>query len=103
MANRLRKAGFTRVIHVDGGLHAWLAAGLPVQGDGRGAMSLDSQVRLMVGLGVVVSILVGWMLHPVAYVVGVALGLSLVYTGLSGSCVLSNLLAQMPWNAVSGK
>jgi rhodanese-related sulfurtransferase len=49
-ADRLRAAGFTNVVHVDGGTNAWTSADLPVVRGERSVISLERQVRIAAGL-----------------------------------------------------
>jgi glyoxylase-like metal-dependent hydrolase (beta-lactamase superfamily II)/rhodanese-related sulfurtransferase len=99
VAESLKQAGFEHVVHVDGGTNAWVAAGLPVEQSSEAPMmSLERQVRVVVGLVVLAGVLIGALLHPVGYWIAAAFGAGLSYTGLSNSCGLSLLLAKMPWN-----
>lgn len=97
-AERLRAAGFTNVVHVDGGTNSWSSAGLPLVEGGRNVMSLERQVRITAGLFIVLGVIAGALLHPAAYWLSALIGAGLVYAGLSNTCGMSMVLARFPWN-----
>jgi rhodanese-related sulfurtransferase len=93
---KLTAAGFTNVINVEGGTQACEQAGVPVV---RAAvMPIPRQVQIVAGglalLGGVLAVAV----HPWFAGLPVAVGLGLLLTGLTGSCLLGMAMAKMPWN-----
>ena len=100
-ADRLRAAGFTNVVHVDGGTNAWTSAGLPAERGGRSVISLERQVRIAAGLLSVLGIIAGAWIHPAGYGVSALIGAGLVYAGVTNSCGMSMILARLPWNQAS--
>jgi glyoxylase-like metal-dependent hydrolase (beta-lactamase superfamily II)/rhodanese-related sulfurtransferase len=96
-AERLRSAGFRRVVHFDGGTNAWRAAGLPLIGGG-GAMSLERQVRLTAGVLVIASVAAGALLGWAGYAIAALIGVGLTVSGLTDLCAARLLLSKMPWN-----
>ncbi len=101
-ADRLRAAGFTNVVHVDGGTNAWESAGLPAVRGERSVISLERQVRIAAGAISVLGIVVGAWIHPAGYAVPALIGAGLVYAGVTNSCGMSMVLAKLPWNQASG-
>jgi len=97
-AARLRNAGLTNVIHVDGGTNAWVAGGLPVERGPRNVISLDRQMRITAGALIVAGIAVGALWHPAGYWLAGLIGAGLAYAGLSNTCGMTVVLAKMPWN-----
>lgn len=97
-ADRLRAAGFTSVVHVDGGTNAWISAGLPVVRGERRVISLERQVRIAAGLFCVLGVIAGAWIHPAGYGVPALIGVGLVYAGVTNSCGMSMILARLPWN-----
>lgn len=89
-------------IAVDGGISAWQRAGLPVLQSSKSlAISvppINQQVQIIVGI----SILLGWYLsmrvHPAFIYLTVAMGIGMLFTGLTGNCIMARMLAVMPWN-----
>jgi len=100
-ADRLRAAGFTNVVHVDGGTNAWTSADLPLLRGERSVISLERQVRIAADLISVLGIIAGALIHPAGYVVSALVGAGLVYAGVTNTCGLSMVLARLPWNQVS--
>ena len=98
---KLTEAGGDRIVNVDGGTDAWVAAGLPVN-RGRKAMSLERQVRIAAGLLVFSGVLLGWSLHTYFYALPALVGVGLIFAGITDWCGMGMLLARMPWNQGSG-
>lgn len=96
---RLAAAGIAAV-SVEGGTLAWDAAGLPVV-RGTKAMSLERQVRILIGSIVLASSLLAYFVHP--YWIGVTafFGGGLIFSGITDFCGLALILARMPWNQVA--
>ncbi|MEO8737326.1 MAG: rhodanese-like domain-containing protein [Edaphobacter sp.] len=94
---RLARCGMT-VSVIEGGMDAWIRAGLPVTRTTGTSWSLERQVRLVAGLLVLcgtVAALVwgrGW-LGLTGFV-----GAGLAFAGLTDTCLMGRLLARMPWN-----
>ncbi len=97
---RLRAAGLSNVVNVEGGTRAWEAAGLPVI-RGKKTISLERQVRIAAGSLVLVGTLLGAFVHP--YLLGLAgfVGAGLIFAGITDTCGMGMLLARMPWNQAS--
>lgn len=92
----LSQAGL-KVIHVEGGTGAWIAAGLPVV-TGKKAMGLERQVRIAAGTLVFTGVLLGFFVHPWIYALSGFVGAGLVFAGLTDTCAMGMLIAKMPWN-----
>lgn len=93
-------SGFTNVISIEGGTHAWDQAGLPVV-RGKKAISLERQVRIAAGATVLISSLLGAFVSP--YWIGLAAfaGAGLMFAGITDTCAMGMLMARMPWNQVT--
>jgi sulfur dioxygenase len=100
-ADRLRAAGFTNVVHVDGGTNAWTSADLPLLRGERSVISLERQVRIAAGLISVLGIIAGALIHPAGYLVSALVGAGLLYAGVTNTCGMSMVLGRLPWNQVS--
>lgn len=92
----LRHAGLTNVHVLDGGMTAWENTGFAVN---RGAerWDLERQVRLVAGLIVAVSVLVGAFIPGVQWV-AFAIGAGLTFAALTNTCAMGMLLARLPYN-----
>jgi rhodanese-related sulfurtransferase len=97
---QLAAAG-VQAVSVEGGTLAWDAAGLPVV-RGKKAMSLERQVRILIGAMVLASSLLAYFVHP--YWIGLTafFGGGLIFSGITDFCGLALILARMPWNQVAG-
>lgn len=97
---RLRAAGLANVVNVEGGTRAWAEGGLPVN-RGKGAISLERQVRIAAGLLVLTGAVLGYFVHP--YLIGLSafVGAGLVFAGVTDTCGMGLLLARTPWNRVA--
>jgi hypothetical protein len=85
-------------LHVlDGGLNAWLGAGLEVE-RGRKRLSLERQVRIAAGslaaLGGVLALLV----NPLFALLPAFVGSGLVFAGVTDTCGMAMLLSRLPYN-----
>lgn len=93
----LQAAGVQSASVLEGGLHAWEAAGLPIE-RGSGVWSIERQVRAIAGglvlVGAVGSV-VAW--RPLVYL-SAAVGGGLLYAGVSDNCTLAKVLTRLPYN-----
>jgi rhodanese-related sulfurtransferase len=94
---KLTKLGIDNVVNVDGGTSAWEQAGLPVI-RGQRTLALPQQMQIAAGTMVTTGFVLGMGVHPAFNLLSVAVGLGLIFAGLTGYCPLSSLIARMPWN-----
>jgi rhodanese-related sulfurtransferase len=97
-AEKLLEEGISHPVVVEGGTDAWVAAGLPVEGSGRSAVPLDRQMRIFAGAMIFAGALLAMILSPVFVWIPLFMGCGLVFSGLTGICPMSNVIARMPWN-----
>jgi rhodanese-related sulfurtransferase len=97
VCQKLKAAGFTHVVNVEGGTSAWHAAGLPVV-EGKKVMSLERQVRIAAGSLVVIGAAVGHFVHPGGFALSAFIGAGLVFAGVTDTCGMGMMIAKMPWN-----
>lgn len=95
----LAKAGFPNVVNVEGGMMACVEAGLPVV-RGKTAISLERQVRISAGSLVVLGAALSWFVHPAFLGLSAFIGAGLVFAGITDTCGMGMILAQMPWNQI---
>lgn len=95
-------AGIETVINVDGGTTAWGDAGLPVV-RGKRSISLERQVKILVGFLTLVGAVVNSFVHP--YIVGLAafFGAGLMFAGITDTSGMGMMLSKMSWNQVNEK
>ena len=82
---------------LEGGILAWQKAGLRLT-KGKKRLSIERQVQLTVGLGVLSSIGLGLTVSRWFLAVGAFLGAGLTFAGLTGNCGLALLLEKAAWN-----
>jgi rhodanese-related sulfurtransferase len=100
-AAKLAAAGCTDLCVLDGGMDAWLAAGLPVN-RGPAVMSLERQVRIAIGSLVLLGFALGFWVHPGWYGICAFMGAGLIFAGITDFCGLGLILARAPWNKRGG-
>lgn len=93
-------AGYCNVINVEGGTLACEAAGLPLE-RGQKAISLERQMRILIGSLVLLGVGLGWQVHPGFYGLSAFMGAGLVFAGVTDICPMAMLVAKMPWNQVA--
>lgn len=86
------------ILILDGGIEAWRAAGEKTNLDTSQPIELMRQVQIAAGgltlLGAIASLTV----DPLWAWVPVITGAGLLFAGVSGTCMMANLLMRMPWN-----
>lgn len=87
---------------LEGGLNAWKKAGLPIDVDRRQPLPVMRQVQIAAGGLTLISVVLGYALHPAFFGVAGVIGAGLVFAGVSGFCGMARLLMHMPWNKRSG-
>ncbi len=92
----LRRAGLINVHVLDGGIATWEGKGFDVN-RGRERWDLERQVRLVAGLIVAVSVLVGAFVPGVQWVAFV-IGAGLTVAALTNTCAMGMFLARLPYN-----
>ncbi len=83
---------------LDGGLEAWRDAGLPTVKDARQPIEIMRQVQIGAGSLVALGTALGILAHPGFHLLSGAVGLGLVFAGVTGFCGMARLLAFAPWN-----
>ena len=83
---------------LEGGLGAWLKAGLPVETDAKAPIEINRQVQITAGLLILTGVILGTFVAAPWYGLAAFVGAGLTFAGLSGTCAMANLLMFMPWN-----
>lgn len=96
-AEKFHAEGIPHCLVVEGGTKAWEAAGLPVV-RGKGAISIERQVRIGAGMMVLVGVLLGSWVDPLWFFLSGLVGAGLIFAGITDWCGMGLLLAKMPWN-----
>lgn len=96
--DRLLALGFAQAYVIEGGLNAWRSAGLPSHVDRKQPLELQRQVQIAAGSLVLSGVVLSLAVSPWFILLSAGVGAGLVYTGVSGSCLMGQFLSLMPWN-----
>jgi rhodanese-related sulfurtransferase len=96
-AQRLASSGLKTLV-VQGGTNSCAQAGLPMDKDAGGVISVERQVRIAAGLLVATGVILGTWVHPGFYGLSGFIGAGLVFAGVTDWCGMGLLLARAPWN-----
>jgi rhodanese-related sulfurtransferase len=99
---QFQRAGFRNCVLVEGGIEAWMNAGLPVQRGQRTVLPLMRQVQITIGIVSAIGAALALAVHPGFAVIPLLTGCGLLFAGFTGFCGLAFLLAKMPWNRAPG-
>ena len=91
-------AGGREAYVLEGGLHAWRQAGLPLERDAAAPLELNRQVQIVVGSLVLTGTLLAATVSPWFLLLTGIPGAGLLFAGISGFCGMARVLARMPWN-----
>jgi rhodanese-related sulfurtransferase len=83
---------------LEGGLNAWVKAGLPVAKDRKAPIEINRQVQITAGLLILTGVVLGTFVAALWYWLAAFVGAGLTFAGLSGTCAMANVLMRMPWN-----
>ncbi len=97
-AQKLFAAGANEVMHLEGGLSAWVQAGYPTQVNKNAPISLMRQVQIVAGSLVVIGTILGAFVSPWFLILSGFVGSGLVFAGITNTCALGRLLAKLPYN-----
>ncbi|WP_020590776.1 rhodanese-like domain-containing protein [Kiloniella laminariae] len=92
---------FKEIMILEGGLMAWIAAGLPTKKLTKAPIDIMRQVQVIAGSLVLTGILLGFVVHSGFLFIAAFVGAGLTLAGLTGFCGMARILAVMPWNRVS--
>ena len=94
---KLRVAGKEHLHILEGGMLAWRAAGGDVVEGTSGRWAMDRQVRLVAGSLVLAGVLGSVLVPKAKWLAGGVAG-GLVFSALSNTCAMGDLLAKLPYN-----
>ena len=97
-AKELAKATNCDAYILDGGIDAWKNANFPVSVNRSQPIELVRQMQIVAGSLVLLGVILGSAFHPAYYALAGAIGAGLLFSGVSGTCVMLHVLKRMPWN-----
>jgi rhodanese-related sulfurtransferase len=95
---KFQRAGFEGCVQVEGGIEAWVEAGLPVERSKGKVLPLMRQVQITVGILSTAGAALALGVNVRFAIIPLITGCGLLFAGLTGTCGLALLLARMPWN-----
>lgn len=97
---QLQAAGVEGVIHLQGGLAAWKQGGFPTVTTPNAPISIMRQVQIIAGTLVLTGTLLGAFVTPGFLFLSGFVGAGLLFAGVSGTCMMANLLSKLPYNQI---
>jgi rhodanese-related sulfurtransferase len=95
---RLLANQWSEVIHLDGGLQAWKAAGQATVVNPNAPISIMRQVQIIAGTLILTGTLLGAFVSPAFLLLSGLVGTGLTFAGVSGTCMMATLLGKLPYN-----
>lgn len=96
----LKSAGMANLHVLEGGMNAWVGAGLPV-GGGKRRLSLERQVRIVAGALAATGGFLGFFVNPSFALIPAGIGSGLVFAGVTDKCGMALVLSRLPYNRAS--
>ena len=96
-ANALHEMGMDDVGIMRGGIHSWERAGYTVV-YGEKHVSMERQVRMFAGSIVLLTAILGFIVHHILFLITAIIGAGLVYSGVTDTCHAAQILSQLPYN-----
>ncbi len=97
-ADRLEQWAGGEAMILEGGIDAWRASGFGAKVDKAAPLEISRQVQITAGSLATLGAVLAVMIDPNWALLSAFVGLGLVYTGISGNCIMANMLMLMPWN-----
>jgi rhodanese-related sulfurtransferase len=97
---KLLNAGYREVTHLQGGINAWKQAGLPTKKNANAPISIIRQVQIVAGVLVLLGVILSVTVAPNFLLISGFVGAGLMFAGISGNCLMADLLAKLPYNRV---
>lgn len=97
-AEQFQAAGIKNVLVVTGGTEACVVAGLPVERKAKAVIPLDGQVRIALGIFLLLVCVLAYWVHPYFSYLVPAFAVGLIFSGYTGFCGMAILLGKAPWN-----
>ncbi len=84
---------------MDGGIDGWAAAGLPVAAaQAKAPIEIFRQVMIVAGAMALAGVVLGLTVSPNWFYLSGLVGVGLMFSGITGYCLMANILRHMPWN-----
>lgn len=91
----LKQKGFTNVFNVEGGINDWKSQNFNTISNGK--LPIIRQVFIAASVLIFIGALGSFIVPGFIWLV-ILVGCGLAFSGLTGNCLMANLLSLMPWN-----
>lgn len=99
----LAKQGFRNLKNLEGGIQRWKQMGYAVQGAANAPLSIMRQVQITAGSLILTGVILGFTVNSAFFFLSGFVGMGMLFAGLSGRCLLGQLLMRLPFNRPKGK
>lgn len=99
----LAQRGFQNLKNLEGGIQRWKQAGYAVRGAANAPISLMRQVQIVAGTLILSGVILGFTLNSGFFFLAGLVGTGMLFAGLSGRCLMAQLLMRLPFNRPQGK
>lgn len=82
--------------NLEGGIDKWAQAGYDVICADKPSSSENQLAELIIGVGVVLGVMLGYMAHPAFFLIALFFGAGLIISGLTGWCGVRLLIEKCP-------
>lgn len=83
---------------IKGGIDAWRNENFSIVQDLKQPIDIQRQVQITTGLLILIGLLLGYTISTWFFLISTAIGMGLVFAGISGYCGLAKVLMKAPWN-----
>lgn len=95
--NKLKQEGITNIKILEGGILNWKEDDLPLISNKK-IISLERQVRIAAGFLVLLGIVLAILVNKNFMYLSAFVGAGLMFAGITNTCGMGILIANMPWN-----
>ncbi|WP_298613280.1 rhodanese-like domain-containing protein [uncultured Thermosynechococcus sp.] len=99
----LARRGFQNLKNLEGGIQRWKQMGYAVRGAANAPLSIMRQVQITAGSLILTGVILGFTVNAGFFFLSGFVGLGMLFAGLSGRCLLAQLLMRLPFNRPKGK
>lgn len=99
----LASRGFKNLKNLEGGIQRWKQGGYPITGAVSAPISLMRQVQIVAGSLILTGVILGFTLNSGFFFLAGLVGAGMLFAGLSGRCLMAQLLMRLPFNRPQGK
>lgn len=102
-AQKLLEAGNSEITHLQGGLNEWKQQGYATKINKNAPIPIMRQVQIVAGSLVFIGTILGAFVSPWFLILSGFVGAGLIFAGISGTCMMANLLMKLPYNQTNNQ